>query len=114
MHQKVAAGNGKVVLGREHAYKWEVGRSLGSGGIGRGHRALHSGSSSLFVPSFSKDVCRGSVLPTLGERKGGKSVFPAMAWLKDLENLFYIAQNPESSPWQGHQLGGRVAALSEV
>lgn len=98
MHQKVAVGNGKVVLGREHACKWEMGRSLGSGGIGCGHRALRSGSSSLFVPSFSKDVCCGSVLPTLGERKGGKSVFPAMAWLKDLENLSYVAQNPESSP----------------
>lgn len=54
------------------------------------------------------------VLPTLGERKGGKSVFQAMAWLRYLEGLSSIAQDPDSSPWQGHQLGSRVAALLEV
>lgn len=107
-----AAGSGKVVLGRKCACRWEVRRSLGSRGAGRGHRALCSGSSSLSVPSFCKDVCRGSVLPALGERRGGKRVFHARAWLQDLEDLSYIAQNPQSSSWQGHQLGSRVAALS--
>lgn len=64
-------------------------------------------------PAFVK-ICCGSVLPTLGERKREESVFHAMVWLQDLEDLSYIAQSPESSPWQGHQLGSRVAALSLV
>lgn len=87
-------------MGRNCVCEWEIGRSLGSG------------SSSLLSPAFVKMSV--VVLPTLGETKGGKSVFHAMAWLQYLEDLSNIVQDPESSPWQGHQLGSRVAALLEV
>lgn len=77
--------------------------------VAAGHSAM--GAVPYLSPAF---VCCGSALPTLGERKGGTSVFHAVAWLQDLEDLSCIAQDPESSPWQGHQLGSRVAALLEV
>lgn len=99
-HQKVAAGEGKVFWAETVSVSGKLGGPLAVGAV------------PCLSPAFVKMSV--VVLPTLGERKGGKSVFHAMAWLQYLEDVSNIAQDPESSPWQGHQLGSRVATLLEV